>query len=143
MEERFEALPETFNEMMLFPNVPNFSASHRDFAKVHQIKDAGSTLIKKEKCDCTKGWMVSLDSTRRHINPPSGIMPYECFFPLRGILLLPLNRESIVAFACNDDLGKPSTMPPFSQRLRDEPGVHGQGNLRQINTLTGEFIFQA
>jgi hypothetical protein len=56
---------------------------------------------------------------------------------------LPLHRESIVAFACHDDLGQPSTMPPFSQRLRDEPGVHGQGNLRQINTLTGAFSFQA
>ena len=47
MEDRFEYLPETFDEMMLLPNVPDFSTSHRSFAKIHQIKTASCALLKK------------------------------------------------------------------------------------------------
>jgi hypothetical protein len=36
MEDRFEDLPEIFNEMMLLPNVPDFCTAHRSFTKVHQ-----------------------------------------------------------------------------------------------------------
>ena len=48
-EDRFEYLPETFNQMMLLPNVPDFCTSHRDVAKVHQIITAGCTFLEKEK----------------------------------------------------------------------------------------------
>ena len=128
--------------MMLLPNVPDFCTAHRDFAKVHQIIAARGTLLKKEACDGTKSGTVTLAPTRRHGNPPGGIMPNQSFFPLRSVLLLPSNRKGIIAFACNDDCGKPSTMEPFAQRLRDKPGVHGQGNLREINTFTIKCSFQ-
>jgi len=85
---------------------------------------------------------MTVDSTRRHINAPFVIMQHKLFFPRRGVLLCTINREGVVAFACDDDFDKSSTMQPFSQRLRDEPGVHGQGNLREIKTLAGECIFQ-
>jgi len=142
MEERFEDLPETFNQMILLPNVPDFSTSHGHLTKVHQIKTAGCALLKKEEGQRTTRWTVTLHSTSRHVNAPLRIMQHQVFFPLRGILLVTINRKGVIAFACNDNLGKPSTMEPFSQRLRDKPGVHGQGNLREINTLTIKCSFQ-
>ena len=106
-EDGFEHLPETFDQMMLLPNVPDFCTAHRDFAKVHQIIAARGTLLKKEECDGTKSGTVTLDSTSRHVNAPGGIMQNQCFFPLRGVLLLPINGKGVIAFACNDDFGKP------------------------------------
>jgi hypothetical protein len=53
-----------------------------------------------------------------------------------------MNRKSVIAFACNDDLGKASSMESWSQRWGDKPGVHGQGNLREINTLMSKCSFQ-
>ena len=35
MEDGFEHLPETFDEMMLLPNVPDFRTPHRNWTKVH------------------------------------------------------------------------------------------------------------
>src|SRR4029434_10656679 len=107
MEDRFENLPETFNEMMLLPYVPDFRTSHRSFTKIHQIKTAGCALLKKEESNQTKGWTVPIDSTRRDINPPLVIIQHKCFFPCRCLLLCTSNREGIVTFSCNDDLGKP------------------------------------
>ena len=49
MEDRFEYLPETFNQMMLLPNVPDFRTSHRDVTQVHQIITTGCTFLEKEK----------------------------------------------------------------------------------------------
>src|SRR6266704_1939100 len=99
MEDRFENLPETFNEMMLLPNVPDFCTSHGYLTKIHQIITAGGALLEKEEHYRTKGWTVSLDSTSRHINPPGGMMQHQvffqcaasCFFPsiVKGSLLLP------------------------------------------------------
>jgi len=74
MEDRFEDLPETFNQMMLLPDVPDFCTSHGYLTKIHQIITAGGALLEKEEHHRTKGWTVSLDSTSRHINPPCGIM---------------------------------------------------------------------
>src|SRR5215217_4231611 len=81
MEDRFEYLPETFDEMMLLPNVPDLRPSHRNLTKVHQIRTAGGAVLEKEEHNCTKGWTASLDSTRRHINPPCGILQ-NLYFPL-------------------------------------------------------------
>src|SRR5712691_4294791 len=117
MEDRFEDLPETFNEMMLLPNVPDFCTAHRDFAKVHQIIAACGTLLKKEESDGAKCWIVTLDATSRHVNAPGGIMQHQRFFPLRGVLLFPINGKGVIAFACNDDFGKPSAMESLSERL--------------------------
>jgi hypothetical protein len=114
MEDGFEDLPETFNQMMLLPNVPNFCTAHCDCAKVHQIIATRRTLLKKEEYDGTKSWTVTLDSTRRHVNAPCGIMQNQRFFPLRGILFFPINRKGVIAFACNDDFGKPYTVEPLS-----------------------------
>jgi len=107
MEERFEDLPETFNEMMLLPNVPDFCTAHRDVAQVHQIIAARGTLLKKEESDGTKRWIVPLDSTSRHVNAPGGIMQHQRFFPRRGVLLLPINGKGVMAFAGHDAFGKP------------------------------------
>jgi len=117
MEDRFEDLPETFNEMMLLPNVPDFCTSHGYLTKIHQIITAGGALLEKEEHHRTKGWTVSLDSTSRHINPPGGMMQHQVFFPVRGVLLFSINRKGVIAFACHDDFGKASTQEPFSQRL--------------------------
>jgi len=76
MQDRFEHLPETFDEMMLLPNVPDFRTPHRDLTKIHQIITAGGAFLEKEARDCTKRWTVSLDSTRRYINPPGGMMQH-------------------------------------------------------------------
>jgi len=76
MEDRFEDLPETFNEMMLLPNVPDFCTAHRDFAKVHQIIATRGTLLKKEEGKRTKSGIVPLDSARRNVNAPGGIMEH-------------------------------------------------------------------
>jgi hypothetical protein len=142
MPDRLEDLPETFNQMMRLPHVPDFSPSPRDLTEVHQIKTARGALLKKEERHRTKGWTVALYSTRRDINAPLRIMQHQAFFPLRGILLVTTNRKGIMAFACNEDFGKSYTMQPFSQRLRDKPGVHGQGNLRELKTLTITYSFQ-
>jgi hypothetical protein len=48
-EDRFEYLPETFHQMMLLPNVPDFRTSHRDVTQVHQLRTAGWTFLEKEK----------------------------------------------------------------------------------------------
>ena len=68
-------------------------------------------------------------------------MQNQRFFPRRGVLLFTSNRKGVIAFASHDDCGKASMKEPFSQRLRDKPGVHGQGKLREINTFTSEFGF--
>jgi hypothetical protein len=68
-------------------------------------------------------------------------MQHQRFFPRRGVLLFTINRKGVMAFASHDDFGKASTKEPFSQRLRDKPGVHGQRKLRKINTFTDEFRF--
>src|SRR4249920_2050138 len=107
MEDGFKQLPETINQMILLPNMPDFCTTHRDGAKVHQIVAARGTLLKKEECEGTKSWTVTLDSTSRHVNAPGGIMQNERFFPLRGVLLFPLNGKRVIAFACNNDFGKP------------------------------------
>ncbi len=49
MEDRFEDLPETFDQMMLLPNVPDFRTSHRHLTKIHQIEASGCALLKKEE----------------------------------------------------------------------------------------------
>jgi len=117
MEDRFEALPEAFNQMMLLPNMPDFRTSHRLLTKIHQIVTAGGAFLKKEENQRPKGWAVPLDSTRGYVNPPCRIMQNQCFFPCRSVLLLIANCKDIITFACNDDFGKPSTMQPLSQRL--------------------------
>ena len=117
MEDRFQDLPETFNQMMLLPNVPDFRPSHRHATKIHQIVAAGGAFLEKEEDNRTKGGSVPLDATRRHINPPGRLVQKEVFFPLRGVLLFSINRKGVIAFARNDDFGKSSTMQPFSQRL--------------------------
>jgi hypothetical protein len=117
MEDRFQDLPETFNEMMLLPNVPDFRPSHRYATKIHQIVGAGCAFLEKEEENRTKGWTVPLDATRRHINPPGGIVQKEVFFPLRGVLLFSINRKGVIAFACNDDFGKASMKESLAQRL--------------------------
>ena len=93
--------------MMLLPNVPDFSTSHGHLTEVHQIKTAGCALLKKEEGQRTKGWTVALNSTSRYVNAPLRIMQNQAFFPLRGILLVTTNRKGVIAFACNDDFGKP------------------------------------
>ncbi len=117
MEDRFQDLPETFNEMMLLPNVPDFRPSHRYATKIHQIVATGCAFLEKEEDNRTKGGTVPLDSTRRHINPPGGIVQKEVFFPLRGVLLFSINRKGVIAFACHDDFGKASMKESLSQRL--------------------------
>jgi len=69
-------------------------------------------------------------------------MKDQVFFPLRGLLFFACNGKDVVAFARKDDFGKPSPMEPFSQRLRDKPSVHSQGNLGDINTFTITCSFQ-
>src|ERR1043166_701701 len=117
MEDRFEDLPETFDAMMLLPHVPDLRPPQHNLTKVHQIITAGGAFLKKEEHHRTKGWTVSLDSTRRHLNPPCGMPQHQVFFPVRGILLFSINRKGVIAFACNDDFGKASMPEPFSQRL--------------------------
>ena len=51
MKDRFEHLPETFDEMMLLPNVPDFRTPHRDVTKIHQIITAGGAFLEKEERD--------------------------------------------------------------------------------------------
>jgi hypothetical protein len=117
MEDRFEDLPETFNQMMLLPNMPDFRTSHRLLTEIHQIVAASCAFLKKEENQRPKGWAVPPDSTRGHVNPPCRIIQHEFFFPCRSCLLLLVNRKSIMAFSCNDDFGKSSMMQPCSQRL--------------------------
>ena len=127
MEDRFEDLPETFDEMMLLPHVPDFGTSHRHLAEMHQIIAAGCALLKKDEHNRTQGWTVAPDSMRRDVNPPWRIMQNQLFFPLRGFLLFTINRQGVMAFACHDDFGKAYTRESFSQRLRNTPGIHGHG----------------
>jgi hypothetical protein len=54
------------------------------------------------------------------------------FFPLRGVRLGTINRQGIMAFPCQDAFGKTSILEPLSQRWRDQPGVHGQGERGEI-----------
>jgi hypothetical protein len=117
MEDRFEDLPETFDQMMLLPNVPDFRTSHRHLTKIHQIEASGCALLKKEENNRTKGGTVASDSTRRNVNPPLRIMQYQVFFPLRSFLFLTINCKGVIAFACNNYFSKPSTMEPCPQRL--------------------------
>src|SRR5438128_10464837 len=107
MEDRFEDLPETFDQMMLLPNVPDFSTTHRIFTEVHQRVASRCAFLKKEARHRPKGWTVPLDSIRRHINPPCEIMKDEVFLPRRGLLFFACNATAGVALARNDDCGNP------------------------------------
>ena len=49
MENRFHDLPETFNDMVLFPHVPDFRTPQRDLTKIHQIVAASGTYLKEKK----------------------------------------------------------------------------------------------
>jgi hypothetical protein len=42
-------------------------------------------------------------------------MQHKSFLPLRGILLLPINGKGVMAFACNNDFGKPEIMEPLGR----------------------------
>jgi len=108
LEDRFTDLPATFDEMRLLPNVPDLRPPQHNWTQVHQRITAGGAFRKKEAPNRTKGWTVSLDSTRRHLNPPWGMTPHHVFFPGRGILLFSINRQGGIAFACHDDVGKAS-----------------------------------
>src|SRR6266849_2831835 len=112
MEDRFEELPETFNQMMLLPNVPDFCTSHGYLTKIHQIITASCTLLKEEKNKRTKGGTLRAHSTRRYVNPPCRILQKKIFLPLRGFLIFPINCKGVIAFSCNNDFGKPSIMDP-------------------------------
>jgi hypothetical protein len=48
MEHRFECFPETFNLVVLLPNVPYLSAPHCMLAKVYQKIAPRRTLLEKE-----------------------------------------------------------------------------------------------
>src|SRR6266704_2550607 len=120
MEDRFEHLPETFNEMMLLPNVPDFCTSHGYLTKIHQIITAGGALLEKEEHHRTKGWTVSLDSTSRHINPPGGMMQHQVFFPVRGVLLFSINRKGVILKRCTRSLSKPRSYEE-TMRCRFDP----------------------
>src|SRR5216684_1883860 len=102
MEDRFEDLPETFNEMMLLPNVPDFRTAHGHLTKVHQVITAGCAFLKKEERDGPKSLTVGSDATRRDVNAPGGSMQNQRFFPLSSILLVPINGKGVIAFPCND-----------------------------------------
>lgn len=125
MENRFENLPETFNHIMLLPDVPDFRTSHRSLTKVHQIIASCCTFSEKEENQRSKGRTVPLDATRRHINAPFGILQAQVFFPCQRILFFTMYGEDIVAFPRNNNLVKPSLMQSFSQCLRDKRRVHG------------------
>jgi hypothetical protein len=56
MEDRFEDLPETFNQMMLLPNMPDFRTSHRLLTAIHQRVAASCAFLKKEENQRPKGW---------------------------------------------------------------------------------------
>ena len=117
MEERCEDLPETCDEMMLLPQVPDFRTPHRGLTKVHQIRTASGALLKKAKKKGPKGWTLCTNATKRHVNPPGGIMPHQVFFPGCGVLLFSINRQGVMTFACNNDFGNAYTQEPFSQSL--------------------------
>src|SRR6266705_3240693 len=99
MKDRFEDLPETCNEMVLLPNVPDFCPSHGHTTQVHQRVTARCGCLKKEKNTRTKGGILRSHTTRRHVNPPGGLMQNARFLPRRGILLFPINVKGIIAFA--------------------------------------------
>jgi hypothetical protein len=48
MENGFHDLPETLNHMVLLPDMPHFSSSHRGLTKVHQIIAARCTFLKEK-----------------------------------------------------------------------------------------------
>src|SRR5713226_1527070 len=81
MEDRFEALPEAFNQMMLLPNMPDFRTSHRLLTKIHQIVTAGGAFLKKEENQRPKGWAVPLDSTR--VGRPNRFLVVDRFLDSR------------------------------------------------------------
>lgn len=114
-EDGCEDLAETFHQMLLLPHVPHFCPAPCDGAKGHQRIAARRTLLNKEADDGTKSWTVTLASTRRHVKAPWGIMQNQRFFPRRGLLFFPINRQGVMAFACKDDFGKPSTVEPLSE----------------------------
>jgi hypothetical protein len=43
-EDGFEDLPETFNQMMLLPNVPDFCAPHRGLTHRYGLKESTTGL---------------------------------------------------------------------------------------------------
>src|SRR6266436_4475489 len=87
MKDRFEALPEAFNQMMLLPNMPDFCTSHLLLTKIHQIVTACCTFPKKKENQRPKGWALSPDAIRRDINAPFRIIQKQFFFPFRSCLL--------------------------------------------------------
>jgi hypothetical protein len=111
-----EPCPEPCHQMMLRPQVPECCTAHRDVAHVHQRRAARGTRVNKAACDGTTRGTMTLDSTRRHVNAPGGIMQHQRFFPRRGVRLFPIHGQGVMAFACHDDGGTPAPRASVSAR---------------------------
>jgi len=133
LTDRFAYLPETFNQLLLLPNMPDFCTSHRHLTAMHPRVTTGGALLKEQKHDRATCGTLCTHATRRDVNPPGRIMQNEVLLPLRRLLGCPMHGKGIVAFSCTADFGKPSTMQPCSQRLRHTPGIHGERNFGAIN----------
>src|SRR5215467_3342529 len=142
LENRFHDLPETLNDMMLLPYVPDFCTPERSLTKIHQIIAARCTFAKKEQNQRSKGGTRAPDTARWHVNAPCGLFQHQDFFPCRRLPFLTVNRKDIVAFACNDDVAKSQPMQPFSEFLRDIGRVQGQWQLSDIYPFTKKCSFE-
>jgi len=141
-EDGFEDLPETFHPMLLRPTVPDVCPPHRGLTKVHQVITACGTFLEKDQKKGTKGGTLRMHPTRRHVNPPCGIMPNQRLLPRGGLLLFPINGKGIMTFACHNDFGKPQSMQSVSERWCDQPRVHSERDLCEINTLAMQCSLQ-
>src|SRR5215470_6014265 len=78
---RFHALPETLNDMMLLPNVPDFCTPQRSLTKIYHIIVACCAFAKKEQNQRSKGGTRAPEATRWHVNAPCGLFQHHDFFP--------------------------------------------------------------
>jgi hypothetical protein len=139
VQHGFEHFPETFDVMVLLPNVPYLSTSQRLLAKVHQIIAPRCALLKKEENHRAKRWIIGGETARGNINAPCGRGHHHLFFPRRCLLFAVVDRTGVMAFACDDDVRKAKLVESLAEWLRNEPRVQGERNLGDIDSLTQKF----
>jgi len=135
-------LPKAFDGMVLLPNVPDLRPAQRLSAQVHQIIAPRGTFPEKEEHDGAKRGIGSAHTARRDVNTPRGRVEAQDFFPRRGLLFAMVDRTRIVACAGNDDGLKTQGVPLLSEWRRHEPGISGEGELGDGDSMAPKRLFE-
>lgn len=142
VQERFEDLPELFDGLVGFPDVPDFSAPQARPAEVDQVVGAGGAFLEEEQGEFAKGGAMGAHPEGRHINAPLSQTHGQGFLPDGRRMFFRADGEGVIALASQHDPGKAQLPELVLQLVRDKPGVQSDGQGCQVNAVLSEAIFQ-